>query len=61
MMSQQGPNHVAVSGLYNITVNLTHLCAFFGLNYSNWSRTTKKFNTSESNRADKNRRVLVEQ
>lgn len=29
--------HVGVSGSYNIVVTLRQLCAFFGLNYNNWT------------------------
>jgi len=29
--------HVGVSGSYNIVVILIYLCAFFRLNYNNWT------------------------
>jgi len=35
MIGQQDPQHVGVSGLYNIILNLTQLCVFVSLNYSN--------------------------
>jgi hypothetical protein len=42
MMGQWGPKHVEVSGLYNI-ITLIQLCAFIGLNYSDFLRYCNGF------------------
>jgi hypothetical protein len=36
MMGQKSPQHAAVTGFYGVVINLMQLCAFVGLNCSNF-------------------------
>jgi hypothetical protein len=36
MMGQKSPQHIAVTGFYDVIVNLMQLCAFVVLNCSNF-------------------------